>query len=194
MYNKDKYIKLIKDRLSSYRFHHSVCVAERARDLALKYGADPQKAYIAGILHDIMKETSSDIQIAAAEKAGISMTRLERNNPKVHHQISGAAYIRTELGIDDSDILSGVRYHTTGHANMTLFEMIIYLADFTSADREYPDVDVMREKTDSDMLSAMLYSLSYTIRDIASQNRQIHPDTLECYNWVIEQINNRGVK
>lgn len=194
MYNNDKYIKIIKDRLSPYRFHHSVCVAERARELALKYGADPQKAYIAGILHDIMKETPADIQIAAAEKAGFPMTRLERNNPKVHHQISGAAYIRTELGIEDSDILSGVRYHTTGHANMTLFEMIIYLADFTSADRDYPDVDVMREKTDSDMLSAMLYSLSYTIRDIASQNRQIHPDTLECYNWVIEQINNREVK
>ena len=164
-------------------------MAKKARELAEKYGADAEKAYVAGILHDVMKEEKTDVQLAEIKKAGWTLTDLEMNNPKVHHQISGAAFVKNELGITDDDIIGGIRYHTTGHSNMTLFEMIIYLADFTSEDRNYPDVDTMRAETDKSLLSGMLYSLRYTIIDIASHNRQIHPDTLECYNWVIKNIN-----
>lgn len=184
MYNTDEYIKLIKDRLSPYRFHHSVCVAEKARELAVRHGVDAEKAYVAGILHDVTKETDYDIQRELIEKYE-TMTLLEINNKKVYHQMSGAAFVQSELGITDSDIISGIRYHTTGRENMTLFEMIIYLADFTSADRDYPDVDVMRQKTDDGLLDGMLYSLSYTITSIVKQGRQIHPDTIKCYNYCL---------
>lgn len=189
MYNTKEYINLIENRLSAYRCHHSLCVAKKARELAEKYGVDAEKAYVAGILHDVMKEEKTDVQLAEIKKAGWTLTDLEMNNPKVHHQISGAAFVKNELGITDDDVIGGIRYHTTGHSNMTLFEMIIYLADFTSEDRNYPDVDTMRAETDKSLLSGMLYSLRYTIIDIASHNRQIHPDTLECYNWVIKNIN-----
>lgn len=184
----EEYIDLIKGRLSEYRFHHSVCVAEKAVQLAKKYGIDENKAFIAGILHDVMKEENLDVQRAEIEADGTKMTDLEINNPKIYHQMSGAAFVKNKLGIDDSDIINGIRYHTTGRANMSLFEMIIYLADFTSADRDYPDVDIMRSETDKGLLNGMLYSLRYTIVSIASQNRQIHPDTLHCYNWVVEEL------
>ncbi len=187
MYNTDEYIKIIKERLSDYRFHHSVCVAEKARELAEKNNLDEKKAYVAGILHDIMKEEDYEIQRAEIEKAGCVMTPLEKENKKVYHQMSGAAYVKNHLGITDSDIINGIRYHTTGRENMTLFEMIIYLADFTSADRNYPDVEEMRRQTDKSLYDGMLYSLRYTIIDIASHNRQIHPDTLLCYNWVLDK-------
>ncbi|MFR5876805.1 MAG: bis(5'-nucleosyl)-tetraphosphatase (symmetrical) YqeK [Eubacterium sp.] len=192
MYNTDEYIDLIKSRLSEYRFHHSMCVAEKARELALKYGADAEKAYAAGILHDIMKEEDYDTQRDEIERDGTVLTDLEINNKKVYHQMSGAAYAKNQLGITDSDIINGIRYHTTGHSDMTLFEMIIYLADFTSADRNYPDVDKMRAETDKGLLYGMLYSLRYTITDIVSNNRQLHPDTLHCYNWVVGELNKIG--
>ncbi len=191
-YNTDEYIRLIKETLSEYRFHHSMCVAEKAKELALKYGADPEKAYTAGILHDVMKEADLDLQRRLIEEDGTVITPLEIANKKVYHQMSGAAYVKSRLNITDSDIINGIRYHTTGRENMSLFEMIIYLADFTSADRNYPDVDEMRRRTDKSLFDGMLYSLRYTIIDIASHNRQIHPDTLFCYNWVINNINKRG--
>lgn len=187
MYNTDEYIKIIKERLSDYRFHHSICVAEKAKELASKLKLDEEKAFTAGILHDIMKEEDYEIQRAEIEKAGYAMTPLEKENKKVYHQISGAAYVKNHLGITDDDIINGIRYHTTGRENMTLFEMIIYLADFTSADRNYPDVEEMRRQTDKSVYDGMLYSLRYTIIDIASHNRQIHPDTLLCYNWVLDK-------
>ena len=185
MYNTEEYINLIKNTLSAYRFHHSMCVAEKARELAKKYGEDEEKAYVAGILHDIMKETDYALQKAEIEKNGYKMSEIEINNKKIYHQMSGAAYVENELGIKDKDIIGAIRYHTTGKADMSTFEMIIYLADFTSSDRSYPDVDIMRSKTNEGLFFGMLYSLEYTIKDIVSHSRQIHPDTIECYNWVI---------
>ena len=188
MYEIQKYIDLIKQNLSEYRYHHSMCVAKRAKELAHEYNLDEEKAYLAGVLHDVCKEKSYDEQIEIIEKYGFELSNLERKNPKTLHQISGAAFVKGELKIDDEDIVSGIRYHTTGKANMSLFEMIIYLADFTSEDRNYSDVDIMRQETNKGLFDGMIYSLRYTIIDIASNNRQIHPDTIMCYNWVLDNL------
>ncbi len=188
MYNTEEYIKLIKETLSPYRFNHSICVAKRAKELAEKHGIDEEKAYVAGILHDITKEMPNDEQIKLIEENGHKLAYYEAGNHRIFHQMSGEAYVKNVLKIADKDILSGIRYHTTGRENMTLFEMIIYLADFTSADRNYPDVDIMREKTDKNLLDGMLYSLQYTIKDVVSKGRILHPDTLSCYNWTIKEL------
>jgi nicotinate-nucleotide adenylyltransferase len=169
-----------------------MCVAQKARELAKKYDVDEEKAYVAGILHDIMKEEAFDVQSEIIESDGVDMTEIELANHRVYHQMSGAVYVKNQLNITDEDIVNGIRYHTTGRANMSKFEMIIYLADFTSADRNYPDVDKMRAETDKGLLNGMLYSLRYTIIDIVSHNRQIHPDTINCFNWVVGQIKNKG--
>lgn len=185
---KEKYVNIIREKLSDYRFHHSLCVGEKARELAKAYGIDGDKAETAGILHDIMKEESLDVQREIIESDGYKMTAVELASPNVYHQMSSAMYVKKELHIDDEDIIGGIRYHTTGRADMTVFEMIVYLADFTSADRSYPDVDKMREETEKSLFSGMLYSLRYTIIKLASQNKQIHPDTLHCYNWVLAEM------
>ncbi len=183
----ENYIELIKNTLSEYRFHHSMCVAERARELAKKHGVDENKAYLAGILHDVTKEMPNDEQIALIEKYDRKLTYVEKGNHRVFHQMSGAVYVKHILKIDDVEVINGIRYHTTGREGMTLFEMIIYLADFTSEDRSYPDVDVMRRKTDEDLYSAMMYSLKYTIKSVVEDNRFLHPDTLSCYNYILNK-------
>ena len=184
----ENYIELIKNNLSEYRFHHSMCVAEKAKELAKKYGVDENKAYLAGILHDITKELPNEEQIRLIEDNGHKLTYVERGNHRVFHQMSGAAYVKNVLGIDDEEIINGIRYHTTGHEGMTVFEMVIYLADFTSEDRHYPDVDIMREKTEKSLYEGMLYSLKYTIKSVVSEERLLHPDTLSCYNYIVSKL------
>lgn len=192
MYDTEAYMKLIKERLSDYRFYHSVCVAESAVQLAKRFGADEEKARVAGILHDVMKEETKENQLAVIEKAGMKMTELEKKNKKVYHQMSGAAYVKEELGITDDEIINAIRYHTTGRRSMSLLEKIIYLADFISADRDYEDVDVMRCKVEEGMEEGMLYAFRYTIVDLVNQCKEIHPDTLDAYNWVIEETEERN--
>ncbi len=187
MYNTDSYIDLLRSRLSEYRFNHSMNVAKSAVELAEKYGADKEKAYVAGILHDVMKEEELEIQRDFIERNGEKMTPLELKSKSIYHQMSGSAYAKIELNIDDEDILNAIRYHTTGRKNMSLLEQVIYTADFISAERNYPDVDIMREKAMVSLDDAMLYSLKYTINNLTSKTAVIHPDTLECYNWIIEK-------
>ena len=78
------------------------------------------------------------------EKGGIILSQAEKNNPKLWHAMAGECYLRLELGIEDKELLSSVRYHTTGKEGMSLLDKIVYIADYISAERNYPDVDVMR--------------------------------------------------
>lgn len=191
MYNINAYTKLIKERLSDYRFYHSLCVAESAKQLAHRYGADEEKAETAGILHDVMKESSLEEQLGIIEKAGMTITELEKGSKKFYHQISGAAYAKTVLGIEDSEILDAIRYHTTGRADMTLMDEIVYLADFISADRDYKDVDIMRKMVDESKEKGLLYATGYTIKSVIKKQNVLHPDTVNAYNWLINKYFNK---
>lgn len=193
MYDFEKYEKLIKETLSPYRFNHSMCVAKRAKELAVLHGENPDKAYLAGVLHDITKEMTNEEQIRLIDEDGHKLSYVEKGNHRVFHQMSGAAYVKNVLKIDDEEIINGIRYHTTGREDMSVFEMIIYLADFTSEDRSYPDVDKMRDETDRGLLNGMLYSLRHTIVTVAGENRLLHPDTLNCYNWVLYKMQQEDI-
>ncbi len=178
---EEQYIDIIRGRLTPRRFEHSLAVAAQAEHLAKKYGADPEKARVAGLLHDILKDTDGDSQLQIFKEFGILLDAVEEKAPKLWHARAGAVFLQRILHIEDEDILNAVRYHTTARAGMSPLEVVLYLADFTSADRDYPDVDVMRELTERDPDEAMRYALAYTIDDLNAEGRPVHPDTLACY-------------
>lgn len=179
------YKQIIKPRMSEYRYTHSVNVSKEARRLAKIFGCDEEKAALAGILHDITKETPKEEQLQIILDSGIILSSLEKNSSKLWHGISGSVYIEQILGIKDQDILNAVRYHTTGRANMSLLEKIIYVADYTSEERTYNGVATMRKKAKKSIESAMLYGLKFTLKDLSKREMTIHPDALACYNEII---------
>lgn len=181
-----EYKKLLKEKLDEYRFLHSLNVAESAKMLALMYGADEEKSYFTGLVHDIMKNATKEEQLQIMKKGGIILSRTEKNNPKLWHAMAGEAYLRTEMGIADNEILSAVRYHTTGKAGMSLLDKIVYIADYISAERNYPDVDVMRQLAITKTLDdAALYALKYSFKILSDEERLIHTDSVEYYNELI---------
>lgn len=184
---EEQYVDIIRGRLTPRRFEHSLAVAEQAVHLAKKYGADPDKARTAGLLHDVLKDTDGDSQLQIFKEFGILLDAVEEKAPKLWHAHAGAVFLQHILGIEDQEILDAVRYHTTARAGMSLLETVLYLADFTSADRDYPDVDVMRELTERDLDAAMRYAVAYTIDDLKEQGRPVHPDTLACYQELMER-------
>ena len=178
--------QLLRQKLDDYRYIHSLGVADSAGDLAKIYGADEEKAYFAGLLHDIAKNMPKEEQLALMEKGGIKLTEEEKNNPALWHAMAGECYLRCEMGITDIEILGSVRYHTTGKKGMTLLEKIIYVADYISAERNYPDVDVMRDLSMNHSLEkASLYSLIYTFNKQTKLQGIIHPDSVEYYNELL---------
>ena len=181
-----EYKSLLREMLDDYRYIHSLGVAESARELAVIYGYDTDKAYKAGLLHDIMKNATKDYQLQIMEKGGIILSQAEKNNPKLWHAMAGECYLRLELGIEDKELLSSVRYHTTGKEGMSLLDKIVYIADYISAERNYPDVDVMRRLSKEVSLEeASLYALRYSIRKLESDGGIIHTDSIDYYNELI---------
>lgn len=183
--NLTDYKAIIKPLLSEKRYQHSVNVAKEAVRLAKRYGADPEKAEVAGILHDIMKDTPPDEQLKMMMRFDIILTDVEHNAQKLWHAMCGAAYIEQELHIHDREILDAVRYHTTGRANMAPLEKVIFIADFISAERDYDGVELMRKAADVSLEQAMLEGVVFTMQDLAQRFKPIHPDTVSAYNWVV---------
>ncbi len=181
----EDYKSIIRPMMSERRYIHCVNVSLEAARLAPKYGADVKKAEVAGILHDITKEIDLKKQLQIIECGDIILTDVEKATNKLWHAISGSVYIQTKLGVDDQDIINAIRYHTTGRANMSLLEKVVFLADFTSAERDYPDVDVIRQKADISLEDGMLYGLQFTLNKLLKNQGLLCLDTIEAYNEIL---------
>ncbi len=190
VWTDEKIVETLSKRLVESRFHHCLNVAKSAYDLALIYGGDKDKCVTAGLLHDITKNASDDEHFSLFSQGGIKLSICEKNNRKLWHSISGAEFVRFNTDVDDADIYNAVKFHTTGRAGMSLLEKIIYVADFISAERDYPDVEVMRSLAKKDLDEAMLYSLKYTIPDLIKKGQTIHPNSVDLYN---ELVSKKGI-
>ncbi len=179
------YIELLKSRLTEKRFLHSLAVADEAKRLALKYGADAEKSYLAGLLHDITKNASVDEHLKIFSDFGIILNDIEKNAEKLWHAFSGALFVENYLKINDAEIIDAIRYHTTAKPNMSLLGKVLYLADFTSADRDYPDVDEIRKLVDISLDEAFIYALQFSVKDLAESKKAVHLDTIAAYNQAV---------
>ena len=184
----DEFKNVLKERLTEKRYIHSLNVAESAKELARIYGADEEKAYTAGLIHDSCKDISAGMQLSFLLGNKVKLTEIEINTPKLYHAISGELFARKEFGIEDEEILDAIRYHTTGRANMSLLEKVVFIADFISAERDYNGVDVMRQKAAKSLDEAIVEGLSFTIKDLIDSERVVHPDTLGAYNDAVFKI------
>lgn len=179
---KDDMNALIREMLPDKRYRHSINVAKRAAELAIRFGEDPDRAEYAGLAHDICKKMSESEQLDWIAKGGIHPDEIMLSMPQLYHAAAGCGFLRSSLGIGDEEILSAVRYHTTGRAGMSRLEMIVYLADLTSEDRGFPDIGHVREIVNRDLREGMMYALARTISDMVRSSRPVCEDTFRAYN------------
>lgn len=128
-------------------------------------------------------------QLAFAKKCGRDITEVELMTAPLLHAPAAAYYIDTVLGIHDEDILNAVRYHTVGRAGMSPLEEIIYIADLTSADRNYKDVNRMRKIAYQSVSKCMIEALKFYISDVVGKNSQFSHHPIDAYNYYISNKN-----
>ena len=175
--SEDEIKALLKARMNAHRYEHSLNVAARAVFLAERNGADPERAYFAGLVHDICKGIPLEEQHAIIEKAGIVLDEDTEKSPALWHAVAGSVYIQTELSVTDEDIIRAVRYHTTGRGGMSLLEKVLYMADLTSADRNYPDADYTRSLTDKSLAEGLAYGVRWLVNDLKNKGLPTGNDT-----------------
>ncbi|MDR2687910.1 MAG: bis(5'-nucleosyl)-tetraphosphatase (symmetrical) YqeK [Oscillospiraceae bacterium] len=175
--------KRLYQPMAPERLHHSRCVAEAAERLALRYGADPAKARLAGLAHDCAKSMPLDAQRRLCELNQKPLRPEDLAAPPVCHAFAGEAYLALECGVTDPEVLGAVRWHTLGHAGMTPLEECVYVGDLISADRSYPDVARVRALAAQDLHAASKYILEYIFAQRREKkDRPPHPDSLAWYD------------
>ncbi len=177
------YVELLKETLSKKRFNHSMNVADMCYELAKKYGCDTERAFLAGLLHDIKKEETPEAMKSMAILSGMDISEEEISTPALWHGPAGAYHIKTKLGIADEDLLLAVRYHTAGNENMSELQKIVYLGDLVSEDRSYKDVEDYRKLSFENLDKAMYNALKYSIGETLGKGGLIPPCTMKAYNF-----------
>ena len=164
--------------LKHKRIPHVLGTEQEAIRLAERYGADVEKARRAALLHDCTKKLDMEEQLALCRRYGIQLDELEQKALKLLHSKTGAAIARDVFGVDD-EIYSAIWYHTTGHADMTKLEKIIYLADYIEPSRDFPGVDKLRKVCYEDLDRGLLMGLEMTIEEMTSMGNPVHHATIE---------------
>ena len=180
-------ISLLRPVALSYLKHkripHVLGTEQEAIRLAERYGADVEKARVAALLHDCTKKLDMPTQLALCGQYGIALDELEQKALKLLHSKTGAAIARDVFGVDD-EVYSAIWYHTTGHANMTKLEKIIYLADYIEPSRDFPGVDTLRKVCYEDLDKGLLLGLEMTIEEMTAMGNPVHRATVEARDWL----------
>ena len=169
--------------LSARRFKHSASVADTAAALAEKYGGDADEARLAGILHDITKELSPEEHMKLVRKYNITLDEDEKAAPKLWHAITAPPLLKERFGVSDA-IASAVRYHTTGRADMSLLEKIIYLADYMEPSRDFDGVEKLRRLTFENLDDALRLALRMSVEEVKRSGKKVHKNTLEALMYM----------
>lgn len=175
----------IRPLMSEERYRHSLGVEKEAERLARRWGEDPEKAAIAGILHDCCKEMPLPEALQIMRRSAI-MTEIDFGSSRSSFT---ALRQRKFWGATVSVIkISKTRCATTppGRAGMSRLEKIVYLADLTEEGRHYPDVAEMRRWADRSLDGAMLYALCYTIGKLCRRKSPLCRESWQAYNEYVK--------
>jgi predicted HD superfamily hydrolase involved in NAD metabolism len=178
----DKIMVKLEQSLDYKRFQHSVRVMNESDKLAAHYKLDAKKAKIAGLLHDCAKFQNNSEIINKLQKYGEKLDDIQKRAPKLLHGLLGYYVARDEYGISDLDILSAIYWHTTGRAGMTIFEKIIFVADYIEEGRSFQGIDEARKLAYQDLNQCILVCTDATIRHVLSKGDLLHHYTVETRN------------
>lgn len=169
--------------LNPNRVSHVLGCRDTAVELAKRWGADATDAARAGLLHDITKVFDGPAQLTLAGEYGIMLNEFSRKNPKTLHALTGSVVAQRMFGENEA-VVQAIRHHTTGKADMTLLEKIIYVADYMEPNRDFPGVEQLRKFAFSNIDAALKLGLEMTLALLNQQGREVSPESAEALAWL----------
>lgn len=170
--------KKMKEVLDGSRYNHTIGVMDTAACLAMRYGADLEKAMTAGLLHDCAKCISNDEKLRLCKMYHLEVSASENANPGLLHAKLGAYLAHRIYGVSDPEILDAIAVHTTGRPAMTLLDKIIYIADFIEPGRDQaPNLSDVRALAFTDLDACLNRILVDTLTYLKKRGGTIDPAT-----------------
>jgi nicotinate-nucleotide adenylyltransferase len=182
----------LKRKMSAKRYAHILGAAREAARLAAIHGADPKKAYTAGLLHDCAKETPNKKRLCV--QYGIELDNVMKEKPDLSHGLLAAEIAAREFGVKGKNTLNAIRYHQTGRPEMSLLEKVVFVADLTEETR-YPNlrIDFLRELADKDLDAAVYECLRVKIEHTnkTQKSGSLHPSGVKAFEYYKQLVETR---
>lgn len=175
--------RVVTRLLKPSRVAHVLGCKDTAAKMAKIWGADEVDAARAGLLHDITKALDGQLQLTLCREYGIVLGEFAQKNPKTLHALTGALVAERVFG-ENENVVEAIRSHTTGKANMSVLEKIIYVADYMEPNRDFPGVETLRELAFTDLDKALKLGLTMTINLLKEQGRQVSPESAEALDFL----------
>jgi len=175
----------LKKMLSPGRYRHSLSVAKLARELARRHGWNPERAYQAGLLHDITKEWSRPRLIAYVKRYRLRVPGLSfilRTEPTMLHSYVAADWVARQGWVTDRPTRSAIACHTLGGVRVTIPQMILYVADFAAWDRGFHSARRVRGVARRNLKEAYRMALAKKIEWNLIEGKPLHPLTIQLWN------------
>ena len=175
--------RVVVGLLNPNRVAHVLGCRDTAVELARRWGADETDAARAGILHDITKALDGPLQLTLCASYGKILSEFSKKHPKTLHALTGSLVAERIFG-ENEQVVSAIRHHTTGRADMTLLEKIIYVADYMEPNRTIPGVDRLRELAFTDLDGALKLGLEMTLEHLNRQGSEVSPESRDALAWL----------
>lgn len=182
--SREELLKKISSEVKPSRFQHILGVEQAAIKLAEKYGVDPQKASLAGLLHDYCKEVPDRIFLELIEKYHLD-SDLKKWDNNIWHGKVGIWKMHEDFGLSDPEILRAIEIHTVGAAEMSPLAKVLYVADYIEDGRDFPGVVEARCVAADDLDKAVAFETMRLVEYLAERRLTIYPATFEAYNAFI---------
>ena len=174
----------LKTKLDPMRYEHSLSVSFTCMNLAMRYGYDIDKAELAGMMHDCGKRFADEIILKKCISHKIPVTDAEMKALPVLHAKYGAWLAENKYGIEDPEIISAIACHTTGKADMSVLDKIVYIADYIEPRRYKADnLPQMRRLAYEDLDQTMYEILKSTLEYLAKKGADADPMTATAYEY-----------
>lgn len=178
----------IRNNLSEKRYNHSIGVMEKSIELAKKYGADIEICAKIGMAHDVAKEMSEEEKLEYVKINNIEIDEIERKNTPLLHAKIGKDIAIKKFGFSEN-MGEAIKNHTTGNENMDIYSKILFIADRTSVDRNFEDLEYLNKLVDVGIDEAVLYILDKKIELQLKKKAQIHINGIIARNSLLEEMN-----
>ncbi len=175
--NLEQALDLAARTLSAARYRHTLGVAALAEDVARKHGLNLEKARLAALVHDLAKEIPIEYQLRLAKRWQILQYPEDEQAPAVLHGPLAAYWLKKYYGLQDEEVLAAVAHHTLGYPGMSPLEMLIYSADLVEPNRNFPNVDSLRQALYDNIEQGTLACVEHTLNYLKQGKRMIHPIT-----------------
>ena len=182
----DKLEQVVVSLLNPNRVRHVLGCRDTAVALAKRWGADVTDAARAGILHDITKAIDGPLQLTLCDAYGKLLDDFSMRYPRTLHALTGSMVAQRIFG-ENPAVVSAIESHTTGKANMTLLEKIIYVADYMEPNRDFPGVEKLRELAFTDLDGALKLGLEMTLEHLKAQGAEVSPASRSALDWLNQE-------